>query len=177
MNFSSLFKHKTLVTVILFIAFSIASFSQTKDESETFWENISFGGGVGLSFGDGFFSGTLAPTAIYEFNSEFALGLGLNGSYNKQKNFYKSTIFGASAISLYNPIPELQLSGEFEELNVNRTFENSTFEKDNYWVPALFVGIGYRTDNVTFGMRYDLLYNRNKSVYADPWMPFVRVFF
>ncbi|OUS01362.1 alpha-ketoglutarate decarboxylase [Flavobacteriales bacterium 33_180_T64] len=176
MKFLSLFKHKTFIIIIL-INFSMTLFSQTKNDNETFWENVRFGGGVGLSFGDGFFSGTLAPTAIYEFNPEFALGLGLNGSYNKQKNFYKSTIFGASVISLYNPIPELQLSGEFEELNVNRTFENITFEDDNYWVPALLVGLGYRTDNIVFGMRYDVLYNKNKSVYADPWVPFVRVFF
>ncbi|WP_299333581.1 alpha-ketoglutarate decarboxylase [uncultured Psychroserpens sp.] len=180
MKFSSLFKIKTLMVLVIFINFSMVSFSQTntnENSNDTFWKNVRFGGGIGLSFGDGFFSGTLAPSAIYQFNPDFALGLGLNGTYNKQRDFFKSTILGASVISLYNPIQELQVSGEFEQLNVNQTFDNNAFQDRNYWVPALFVGLGYRTNNVIFGMRYDVLYDRDKSVYADPWMPFVRVFF
>ncbi|MEH6537071.1 MAG: alpha-ketoglutarate decarboxylase [Psychroserpens sp.] len=180
MKCSQLFKVKTMVFITLFMGFSIASFSQIRDDSDnvnTFWKNVRLGGGIGLSFGDGFFSGTLAPSAIYQFNPDFALGLGLNGSYNSLKNSYNSTILGASAISLYSPIPELQVSVEFEELNVNQEFENTVYEDRNYWVPALFVGLGYRTNNITFGMRYDLLFDRDKSVYADPWVPFVRVFF
>lgn len=178
MKFSSLLKIKTVVILILFANFSNVSFSQTQDKEENdFWKHVRFGGGIGLSFGDGFFSGTLAPNAIYQFNPEFGLGVGLNGTYNKQKNAFKSTILGASIIGLYNPIQELQVSGEFEQLNVNQTFDNNIFEDRNYWVPALFIGLGYRTNNITFGMRYDVLYDRDKSVYADPWMPFVRVLF
>ncbi|MEY8849711.1 alpha-ketoglutarate decarboxylase [Psychroserpens sp. XS_ASV72] len=161
----------------LFLIVSTFCFSQEDTTKNKFWSKVRFGGAVGLSFGDGFFSGTLAPSAIYQFNSKFAAGLGLNGTYNKQKDFFKSTIFGASVLGLYNPIPELQVSTEFEELHVNRTFENPNFEDDKYWYPALFVGLGYRNRNVTFGIRYDLLYDRNKSIYADPWIPFVRVFF
>ena len=177
MNFSSLIKLKLTIIVSLFMCFSIPTFSQNQKDTNDFWNHVRFGGGIGLSFGDGFFSGTIAPSAIYQFNPDFALGLGLNGTYNTQKNFFKSTIFGASVIGLYNPIPEIQLSGEFEELNVNRQFNDTAFEDQNYWYPALFVGIGYRTNNVTFGIRYDVLYDRDKSIYADPWVPFFRVFF
>ncbi|MGS2727484.1 alpha-ketoglutarate decarboxylase [Psychroserpens sp. BH13MA-6] len=177
MKISGHLKIKTAIITALIVILSYQSHSQDDVNENQFWKHVRFGGGVGLSFGDGFFSGTLAPNAVYEFNPRFALGLGLNGTYNKQKGFYKSTIFGASVIGLYNPIPELQVSGEFEELHVNTSFDDSQFENDRYWVPALFVGLGYRANNVIFGMRYDLLYNRNKSVYADPWMPFVRVFF
>ncbi|MCD2258579.1 alpha-ketoglutarate decarboxylase [Psychroserpens luteolus] len=175
MKFPCLFNLKSLVILSLIMSFSFSSFSQ--DSTNDFWNHVRFGGGLGLSFGDGFFSGTLAPSAIYQFNSDFALGLGLNGTYNSLKNTYNSTIFGASIISLYNPIPEVQLSGEFEELNVNRKFENNQFEDQNYWYPALFLGVGYRSNNVTLGIRYDVLYDRDKSIYADPWAPFVRVFF
>lgn len=179
MKCSQIFKMKTLVLIALFASFTMTSFSQTQDNNvnSDFWKNVRFGGGIGLSFGDGFFSGTLAPSAIYQFDSDFALGLGLNGTYNSQKNFYKSTIVGASVIGLYNPIPELQLSGEFEELNVSRKFDDNAFQDQNYWYPALFAGIGYRSNNITFGIRYDVLYDREKSIYADPWVPFVRVFF
>ena len=170
-------KFKYTFLLILCIGFSFQSFSQEATQQSEFWKNVRFGGGVGLSFGDGFFSGTLAPSGIYDLNNNFSLGLGLNGTYNSLKNSYNSTILGASVISLFNPIDELQVSGEFEQLNVSQKFDNNIFEDRNYWVPALFVGLGYRTNNVTFGIRYDVLYDKNKSVYADPWAPFVRVYF
>ena len=152
-------------------------YGQDQTNRSSFWSHVQYGGGIGLSFGDGFFSGTLAPNAIYNFNEDFGLGIGLNGSYNSQRNVFNSTILGASIIGIYNPITELQVSSEFEQLNVNRNFENNLGVDDNYWVPAFFVGLGYRSNNVIFGVRYDLLYDERKSVYVDPWSPFVRVFF
>lgn len=175
MNISALFKCKTCV--IVFMTCSFFSFSQNQDSTDSFWDDVRFGGSIGLSFGDGFFSGTIAPGAIYQFNSQFAAGVGLNATYNKQDNFFKSTILGGSIIGVFSPIRELQLSAEFEQLNINRKFDNPIYLDDNYWYPALFMGIGYSNGNVTLGIRYDLLYNREKSIYADPYMPFVRVYF
>jgi len=177
MNFSPLSNCKTYLIVFVFLNCSLASFSQNQDDTSSFWDNVNFGGSLGLSFGDGFFSGTIAPMGIYEFTSDFSAGIGLNATYNKQDDFFKSTIFGASVIGLFNPIEELQLSAEFEQLNVSRKFDNSVFKDDNYWYPALFMGIGYGNENVTFGIRYDLLYSKEKSIYADAYVPFVRVFF
>lgn len=177
MNFLMLHTLKPTLIVLLFIGCMNLSYSQTQDDQSNFWKQVRFGGNVGLSFGSGFFSGTLAPSAVYEFNPKFALGLGLNGTYNRSRNRFSSTIFGGSLISFFNPIPELQTSAEFEQLNVNQKFENSSLSNRNYWVPALLMGVGYRTNNVVIGMRYDLLFNRDKSIYADPWMPFIRVFF
>lgn len=163
--------------ILIFLFTTTLTFSQ-QNNANTFWENVHFGGGIGLSFGDGFFSGTLAPSAIYEFNNQIGLGLGLNGTINNQKNFYKSTILGGSLIGLFNPINGIQLSAELEQLNVNRRYESDlNLPDDNYWSPALFIGAGYRNGNVTFGIRYDLLYNNEKSIYADPWAPFVRFYF
>lgn len=148
------------------------------EQPHNFWENVRFGGGIGLGFGDGFFSGTLAPSAIYQFNPQFAVGVGLSGTYNKQKNRYTSTILGGSIMTFYNVIPEIQLSAEFEELNVTRRWEiDGANVRDHYWYPALFLGAGFRTRNVTIGIRYDVLYDKNKSVYGQPYGPFVRVYF
>ena len=167
-----------LVLAIMLISVVCSTSQAQSDDDDNFWRHVRYGGGLGLSFGDGFFSGTLAPSAIYEFNPQFALGLGLNGTYSKQRDRFKSTVFGGSVIALFNPINEIQLSAEFEELNVNRTFESSEGDfKDNYWYPALFMGLGYRTGNVSVGIRYDVLYDENKSIYANAWAPFVRVFF
>lgn len=167
---------KTVLIFLLFFGFHNLMLSQ--QNSNTFWNHVRFGGGIGLSFGDGFFSGTLAPSAIYQFNNTVALGVGLNGTINNRKDFYKSTILGGSLIGLFNVIPQIQVSAEFEELNVHRTYdERLNLQNDNYWYPALFMGLGYRNGNITFGIRYDVLYDDNRSVYADPWAPFIRFYF
>jgi len=178
--------------IIVFLVFScfvmtsaIAQENTIKQKSE-FWQHVRFGGGIGLSFGDGFFSGSLAPSGIYQFNQEFAFGVGLNFSYNSEKNISESTIFGGSLIGLYSPIPEIQLSAEFEQLHVSRNFDEGFLNSlpddyiltdTNYLVPALFIGAGYRAQNVTIGLRYDLLYNERNSIYARGLVPFVRVYF
>lgn len=157
------------------------SFAQQNDQNQKsdFWNHVRFGGGIGLNFGDGFFSGTIAPSAIYQFDQQFALGLGLNASYFKREDIFKSTVIGGSVIGLFNPFDVLQLSTEFEQLNVNRDFDQNVVTNldENYWYPALFLGAGYRSGNFAFGIRYDILYDEDKSIYADPWMPFMRFFF
>ena len=180
-RFSFLLRSKPILFFILCSLFSISLVSQNvqfNSNQSSFWNDVRFGGGIGLSFGDGFFSGTLAPSAIYQVNNEVAVGLGLNGTYNTRRDLYKSSILGASVIALVNPIREIQLSAEFEELNVNRKWDSLTgFEDENYWYPALFLGVGYSNGPVTFGIRFDVLYDDYKSIYSDSWVPFVRVYF
>ncbi len=161
------------VVMSLFIQVGIA-----QEQGSQFWSNVRFGGGIGLSFGNEFFSGTIAPSAIYEFNEQIAAGLGGNFSYNSQKDVYKTTIVGGSVLGFYNVIPELQLSTEFEQLYVSRTYESDLqIPNNSYWYPALFVGAGYRAGNFTAGIRYDVLYDEDENIYASAWMPFVRVYF
>ena len=153
-------------------------FALAQANKSDFWNQVRFGGGLGLNIGNGFFSATITPSGLYEFDNTFSLGLGLNATFNSQKNTYKSTILGGSLIGLANVIPELQLSAEFEQLNVDRNYNvNLNIEDENYWVPALFLGIGYRQGNITLGIRYDVLHDDEQSIYIDPWMPFVRFYF
>ena len=181
MNLSRLFVKKNIILLVIscFIMSSLKAQEKKGNQKSEFWKHVRFGGGIGLSFGDGFFSGTLAPSGIYQINEQVGLGIGLNGTYNKQKNVYRSTILGGSIIGLYNPLREIQLSGEFEQLHVSRNFDEGyiTNLDSKYWSPALFVGAGYSAQNVTIGIRYDLLYNSDKSVYAQAWIPFIRVYF
>jgi hypothetical protein len=174
------YKHKvSLLALMSFLVFSFnINAQETTNESE-FWKHVRFGGGIGLNFGDGFFGGSLSPSAIYQFNDITALGLGLNVSYFSQEHIHKSTVFGSSLIGLINPMDFAQLSIEFEQVNVNRDFDQNFVSNidTNYWYPALFFGAGYRNGNMAFGIRYDVLYDNQKSIYADAWMPFFRVFF
>jgi len=167
---------KTLFSILVLLCTNM-SFAQTQNND--FWNHVRFGGGIGLSFGDGYFSGTLAPSAIYQFNNQFAAGVALNGTYASFKNNANATILGGSVLALYNVIPEIQFSAEFEELNVSRKYKyiGSTDVTRNYWYPALFIGAGYRSNNFTIGIRYDVLYDKDESIYANAFAPFVRVYF
>ena len=87
-------------------------------------------------------------------------------------------MYGPSLIVLGNPIPQIQLSAELEQLRVNVDYDDDLgFPNDNFWNTALFLGAGYRTNNVTIGVRYNVLHDSDKNVYSDVFMPFVRVYF
>lgn len=175
MQFSSFYKKTPIILLVSLFCFQTITAQKNKDD---FWNNVRYGGGLGLNFGDGFFSGTIAPSAIYEFNHNFALGLGINATFNNQKGLYKSNILGGSLISLFNVINEVQISAEYEQLHVNRRYDvHLNLADDNFWSPALYLGAGYRSGNVVFGIRYDVLYNENRSIYSDSWVPFVRFYF
>ncbi|MFD0863500.1 alpha-ketoglutarate decarboxylase [Sungkyunkwania multivorans] len=165
-----------IITCVFGLAFPALSLAQQNDHD--FWENVRFGGGLGLSFGNRFTTISISPNAIYQFNDQFGLGLGLHASYVKERDVYSAWVTGGSLIGLYSPIREIQLSAEFEELNVARNFEEFTgLEDQNYWYPALFLGVGYSVGHVTLGIRYDVLYDEEKSIYAEPYLPFIRILF
>lgn len=176
---------RTLIfTIVLSLIASANLNAQTIQSSpinqpNSFWENVSFGGGLGMNFGNGFFYGSISPSAIYNFNPYFSAGLGLSYAYlNDKRNDYRVSAYGGSIIGLFNPIREIQLSAELEGLQVDQTFLFPEGDiKDNYFQEALFLGVGFRTGNVTIGARYNVLYNKNRNIYGAALMPFVRVYF
>ncbi len=176
--------------LLAFPALVIAQDSIPRAPRNDFWNRIQVGGGIGLSTGSGYTDILLAPGAIYNFNRYVAAGVGLQGSYVRVKNAYESYIYGGSLIGLFAPIAQLQLSVELEQLRVNTRYSNNIYYNpdyddrnfngnfnDNFWNTALYVGAGYRVQNVTVGIRVNLLYDRNKSVYSEAFMPFVRAYF
>ena len=163
---------------LIFLSFShFLLHAQITIGSNDFWNNVRFGGSIGLGFTNGGFNGSISPSALYQFNDYFASGINLNLNYAKF-NDDKFLAYGGSVLSLFNPIPQLQLSTEFEQLRINRTLGGITNNiEENYWSPALFLGVGYSTYNVTVGLRYDVLYRENRSIYFNALMPFVRLYF
>lgn len=171
---------KQLLLSILFLCFfknfSQESVNDSIPNKKHFLENVSFGGGLGMGFGNGFFNVSLSPTAIYNFNSKIGIGLGYNLAINKRKKVANSVINGGSVIGLFNIIPQLQASTEFAQNHVYASIKNKTsFTETKYWVPSLLLGLGYNTSNIIFGFRYDALYNEKKSIYASPITPFIRI--
>jgi long-subunit fatty acid transport protein len=170
---------KNISIISVFGLFCCLSFSQQLQESK-FWDRVLFGGNIGANFGNNFSSVLIAPQAIYQVNEYIGLGVGLNYSYSERDlnrfDDFKSTIAGGSFIALAQPIDFLQVSADFEYLNVNRNFADSSFD-DNYWVPAFFLGAGYQQGNFVIGARYDVLFNERRSVYQNGIQPFIRVLF
>ncbi|MGI9551315.1 MAG: alpha-ketoglutarate decarboxylase [Aurantibacter sp.] len=168
----------TLLVPALFLLFAGArSYGQGPRAKSPFWSQVRYGGGIGLGWTNGGFNGSISPSAIYQVNDQFAAGLSLNFNYAKF-NDDKLLAYGGSVLTLFNPVQFLQLSAEFEQLRINRRIRlPTTTLEDNYWSPALFLGLGYTNNFMTIGVRYDVLYDDNKSIYANAWMPFVRVYF
>ena len=137
---------------------------------------MRFGGGMQLSIGSNYTTIGVSPSAIYEFSDTFASGIGMSYLYSKfTSQNVRYNIYGVSALVLYNPIKAIQLSTEFEELNIH---ENRSGTKTDYWNPALYIGAAYSMNrNVAMGVRYDVLYDENKSIYDSAFNPFVRIYF
>jgi len=157
------------------LVFGQSTIDLPKQKSD-FWKRVQIGGGLGLNFGSGFTDLTVAPSAIYNFNQYIAAGVGLQGSYVRVRDNYESYIYGGSLIALATPIKQIQVSAELEQLRVNTDFSGIDIN-DNFWNTALYLGVGYRADNVTIGVRYNVLYRESRSVYSEPFMPFIRVYF
>ena len=158
----------------IFVAIICVNFASAQSDIPAS-QRVHFGGTLGLSFGSGFTNIVVAPSVIYDVNQYFSAGAGVQGSYVSWKNNFESYIYGASIIALVNPIEQIQLSAELEQLRVNTTYQDNF--KDNFWNTALFVGAGYRTNNVTVGVRYNVLFKESNNVYNEAFMPFIRVYF
>ncbi|MFP9113976.1 hypothetical protein ACLI1A_08530 [Flavobacterium sp. RHBU_3] len=163
-------------------------FSTATAQDKAFWDKVQYGGSIGVGIGSGYTDINLSPGAIYRFNDYIAAGPSLMGSYTYQRHWYKNTIYGGSAIVLGNPIPQIQLSAELQQLRVNQTFYyddygtypggiNAGNTHRDFWNTGLFLGVGYSSNNATVGLRYNVLYNKNDYIYGDALMPFVMVYF
>ncbi|WP_206063922.1 alpha-ketoglutarate decarboxylase [Nonlabens sp. SY33080] len=176
-------RHSNIIAFfIIFTLVICKSFSQSTTTESDFWNKVRFGGNIGAGFNNNFTSIIIAPQAIYQLKPNFGVGLGLNYSYSERDvnnasfQDFSSNIYGTSIIGIANPIDYLQVSADFEYFYVNQNFENSALDRE-YWVPALFLGAGYRQGNFVIGFRYDILYNDDKSIYNNGLQPFVRLLF
>ena len=164
---------KKLLFTLVFSIISITFFAQksSKQKSE-FWKNVQFGGGITLNFTNNASVFGIAPSAIYNFNDKFSSGISVSYLHTKYKNLSKAyNSYGGSVLTLYNPFKGLQLSGEYEQTYV-------TYDSLSRQIPALFLGAGYTYGrNIAVGLRYDVLYDDNKSLYPSALTPFVRVYF
>ncbi len=173
------------IAALLFVFILLCQFEINGQETletepkSNFWKNVQIGGGLGLGFGSGYTNIAIAPSAIYNVNQYVAVGAGLQYSHLKQRDYYNSSLYGGSVIGLFHPMEQVQLSVELEQLRANVKTDGTFYTgvSDNFWNTGLFFGAGYRAGNVTIGARYNVLFQEDKGVYGDAFMPFVRAFF
>ena len=145
----------------------------------------SFGGNVGLSFWNGGTDILLAPKAYYNVSPMFMTGFGITYIYSSAEDDfakYSQNSFGGSVLAAFRPTPFLQLSAEYEGLQTNG---NSTIkfpgdrDENNYsfWNNAIYLGASFVSRNVSFGVRYDILYDSTRSVYSSAWSPVIGFYF
>ena len=166
---------KKITITIAFLLMIIVSVNGQENNGK-FWDNVRYGGGFNVGFGSDFTTIAISPSAIYQFSDVFSSGVSLSYLYSKNKFFdTTSNVYGGSIISLFNVAQAVQLSAEFEELNINvkDNFGNS----NSYWIPALYLGVAYTTGNFSIGLRYDALYEDDKSIYSSAFTPIFRFYF
>jgi hypothetical protein len=161
-------KHLTLILLLIF------SLKVTSQNTANFWDNVQYGGGFTLAFGNQTTIG-ISPSAIYNFNNGFALGAGVNYLYSEIGDF-TTNLYGASLISLYQTKFGVQFSADLDYHFAKQTdFNTNQSLRTNF--PALHFGIAYNQGRFAVGIRYDVLYDDSKSVFASPISPVIRFYF
>ena len=143
-------------------------FKTTTPAFNKYW---GFGGNIGLSFWNNGTDIFLGPKAYYHLSPQFLMGFGVSYIYSDYKgNYgYSSNSFGGSISAAYRPIYFLQCSIEYEGLQTNQ----NGYYSGEFWNNALYLGLSYVAGNVSFGFRYDVLFDSNKSAYSSAFGPVV----
>ncbi len=155
-----------------------------KKKVYTYQPSWSFGGNLGMAFWN---SGTdifLAPKAYYHVSPKFITGIGVTYIYSDgqywsgniigYENFHSNS-FGGSVSALFRPVPYMQLSAEYEGLQTE--WRGGRGLTDSYFNNAIYLGASFVNGPISFGIRYDVLYDSNRSVYGSAWTPFIGFYF
>jgi len=160
-----------------------AQTAQPQKKVYQFQRSWSFGGNIGLSFWNGGTDILIAPKAYYNISPKFLTGFGLTYIYSSAEDDfakYSQNSFGPSVMVALRPIPFLQLSAEYEGLQTNGSteFAGDRVNTDySYWNNGLYLGASFVSRNVSFGIRYDLLYDATRSAYSSAWSPVIGFYF
>jgi long-subunit fatty acid transport protein len=157
---------KASLLLLFLLTFSSLSYGQfANSQKRGKWR---FGGNIGGTFGNTT-SILVAPSAIYDYNKYLSWGGGITFQY-AGNNLNSATRLGVNLIGLVNPIEMIQFSTALEYSRIKFSDQLPSY------IPSLFLGIGYRTENVTVGLEYDVLHEPGKSPHLRT-QPFIRVYF
>ena len=151
--------------------------TQTRSNQQLDYQrHWSFGGWFSLSFWNGGTDVLVAPKAYYHLSPKFLTGFGVTYIYSDYSDdflSYHSNSIGGSIMVGARPVPQLQISAEYEGLNTTRSGDFP----DTFWNNALYLGASFVSGPVSFGLRYDVLYDSATSAFGSPWTPVIGFYF
>ncbi len=139
-------------------------------------DNLFFGGGVGLAFGDVTYI-ELAPLLGYRIAPQASVGASLIYRYRNDDRYresFSTSDYGGSVFGRYHIVNPLFLHAEIEYLSYEYVRLDFSTERDNF--TSYFVGAGVdfpmgpRTSMFLLGL-YNLAYDSGEpSPYDSPWV-------
>jgi len=143
-----------------------------------FWDNVRFGGNLGLQFGNPTYV-LLSPSIAYIppaeiLDEKLMLGLGVTYIYSKVKYAdvnYVSNIYGGRLFARYLVTDNLFAYTEYESLNAPNYINDNS---QRTWVNSFFVGGGYLQSvggrgGFSVTVLYNLAWTPNNLIYSSPW--------
>lgn len=166
-----------LLSLIIFVNLKLASQNSDLDQHR-FFDDVHFGGGVNIGMGNTYSTFSISPSVIYSFSDKFSAGVNLTYAYVKTKSISNSISnhFGGSILALYEPINHLRFAVEYEQLKIDQTY--IYLDNAPIWQPAFYIGAEYVIGRFSMGLRYDLMFEKNKNIiYSAALTPVFRVYF
>ena len=158
--------------------FSNQSFAQREIDTESkppLKDRMYFGGNLGLQFG----TVTLidvSPLVGVMITPRFSSGVGDTFQYYDDSRFQgaEGTSYGGRLFSRFNVLPNVFLHGEYESINWE-AYDYNVEDFRRVWSNALFLGGGYfapfgSRGGANFTFLYNVLYDRESSYYAEPYV-------
>lgn len=139
-------------------------------KDKKFIDRLRLGGSFGLSLGT-FTNINLSPMAGYELTENLVGGVGVTGMYFKSRwTGVDAIYYGGRAFLMYAVIPEINLVGEVEALNV----EADTFTKYDArkWITSPMIGAAYSQPiggRFIKALHLTALYNLNYNNQVDDY--------
>lgn len=147
-------------------------------EGGNFWDNVRFGGNIGLQLGNPT-NILLSPSMAYVpqadlLDEKLMIGIGVTYIYSKVKYAdvnYSSNIYGGRLFSRYLITDNIFAHTEFESLNAPNYINVSN---DRTWVNSFFVGGGYLQSigdrsGFSVSVLYNLAWTPSNIIYSSPW--------
>ncbi|MBI1316505.1 hypothetical protein GC167_06555 [bacterium] len=140
---------------------------------------MTYGGWLSLQFGS-YTAVALSPRVGYWFTDRLNAGVGFTYFYLKDQRVrptYEQSVYGFSPFASYNIIGPIAISAEYEMLNTDVLIVNPVsyeYTVQREWVPGLYLGLSYmpQEGGAFFQILYNVLYNSQRSLFANPVIRF-----
>lgn len=131
---------------------------------------LSFGGGIGLQFGD-YTVINISPQVGYDFSKYFTAGVGMGYTYYKDKGYgykWNNSYLSLDLFARFYPVEfiVIGIQPEMSRMWKNIKYSDGTKYNETKFVPSFLVGGGFRLGNMIAMLQYDVVQDKN-SPYGD----------